>query len=196
MAETVGNMSLAAHTRMALSYCGFFAGDPVQQRSYTLATLAAVDAGGFLEELDTLGLCTVLAVAEGRLEAAGRLHAATIARGERRSNQPARAPRAAVMTLVERMVGPTDPAIAERLAAEVARLSLEELRAEALAEPERDPVLSRREREVADLVAEGLNNRQIAERLFISRRTVETHVENIRRKLGLASRYEIRMPNP
>ena len=51
--------------------------------------------------------------------------------------------------------------------------------------------LSRREREVADLVAEGLTNREIAERLVISERTAEGHVEQIRNKLGFHSRTQI-----
>lgn len=46
-----------------------------------------------------------------------------------------------------------------------------------------DP-LSRREREVAVLVARGLTNKEIAGRLFISERTAEGHVEQIRGKLG------------
>jgi len=51
--------------------------------------------------------------------------------------------------------------------------------------------LSRREREVAKLVAEGLTNRQIAKRLFIAERTAEGHVEQIRNKLGFTSRSQI-----
>lgn len=52
----------------------------------------------------------------------------------------------------------------------------------------RDPVeqLSIRERDVLSLVAEGLSNRAIGERLFIAERTVETHVTNIFIKLGLS----------
>jgi DNA-binding CsgD family transcriptional regulator/sugar lactone lactonase YvrE len=53
------------------------------------------------------------------------------------------------------------------------------------------PALSRREREVAALVAEGLSNREIGERLFISERTAEGHVEQIRNKLGFKSRAQI-----
>jgi predicted ATPase/DNA-binding CsgD family transcriptional regulator len=52
-------------------------------------------------------------------------------------------------------------------------------------------VLSRREREVAELVAEGLTNRRIAERLFVAERTAEGHVEQIRNKLGFTSRSQI-----
>ena len=52
-------------------------------------------------------------------------------------------------------------------------------------------VLTRREREVADLIADGLTNRQIADRLVIAERTADTHVQNILAKLGCASRAQI-----
>lgn len=51
--------------------------------------------------------------------------------------------------------------------------------------------LSSREAEVASLVAEGLTNQQIGDRLFIAPRTAETHVENIRQKLGFRSRAQV-----
>jgi predicted ATPase/DNA-binding CsgD family transcriptional regulator len=51
--------------------------------------------------------------------------------------------------------------------------------------------LSKREVEVARLIAEGLGNKEIAARLFISERTVTTHVGNILNKLGFASRVQI-----
>ena len=47
------------------------------------------------------------------------------------------------------------------------------------------------ERRVVDLVGEGLTYREIGERLFISRRTVETHVARAFRKLGVRSRAEL-----
>ena len=52
-----------------------------------------------------------------------------------------------------------------------------------------DP-LTDREREVAALLAEARTNRQIAERLVLSQRTVETHVRNILAKTGCANRTE------
>jgi len=51
--------------------------------------------------------------------------------------------------------------------------------------------LTPREREIAELVAHGMSNRQIAERLVISQRTAESHVENILSKLGFTTRTEI-----
>jgi non-specific serine/threonine protein kinase len=55
-----------------------------------------------------------------------------------------------------------------------------------------DPLaLTRREQGIAALVAEGLTNRQIAGKLFISRRTAETHIQHILNKLGVNSRAQI-----
>ena len=51
--------------------------------------------------------------------------------------------------------------------------------------------LGKREREVAEMVADGLSNKEIAARLFLSERTVETHVYNILNKLGFNSRVQI-----
>jgi DNA-binding NarL/FixJ family response regulator len=52
------------------------------------------------------------------------------------------------------------------------------------------PRLTDRELEVLKLVAQGLNNREIAKRLFISENTVKNHVRNILEKLQLHSRME------
>ncbi|HEX4291045.1 MAG TPA: LuxR C-terminal-related transcriptional regulator, partial [Trebonia sp.] len=53
--------------------------------------------------------------------------------------------------------------------------------------------LTRREREIALLVASGLSNRDIATRLFISKRTVDAHVEHIFAKLEISSRVKLTM---
>ena len=47
------------------------------------------------------------------------------------------------------------------------------------------------ERAVADLVAEGLSNPQIGERLYISRRTVQTHLAHVFAKLDITSRAQL-----
>jgi DNA-binding NarL/FixJ family response regulator len=51
--------------------------------------------------------------------------------------------------------------------------------------------LTRREWEIAELVAEGLSNREIAERLVLSERTAQNHVQHILTKLGLPNRGQI-----
>jgi DNA-binding NarL/FixJ family response regulator len=49
-------------------------------------------------------------------------------------------------------------------------------------------VLTGREQEVLSLLVEGLTNKEIGERLYISRRTVQKHVINILAKLGVPNR--------
>jgi DNA-binding NarL/FixJ family response regulator len=71
---------------------------------------------------------------------------------------------ARVRRLVERRVQPLAPPVAERL--------------------------TKRELEILQLLADGLRYRQIAEQLFISHRTVGTHIEHILSKLGVRSRAE------
>jgi DNA-binding CsgD family transcriptional regulator len=84
--------------------------------------------------------------------------------------------------------------LAERGAHLARRLAMAPWRARAdalleqLAVPDQ---LTRREREVANLVAEGMTNRQIAEALFISERTAQTHVQHILTKLGFSARAQI-----
>ena len=82
------------------------------------------------------------------------------------------------LALAVRLDMPGTVAAAGRLAAEIAA--------------ERDEVdpLTAREREVAEMVADALTNRQIAERLVLSERTVESHVRSILAKTGCANRTE------
>jgi predicted ATPase/DNA-binding CsgD family transcriptional regulator len=78
--------------------------------------------------------------------------------------------------------------------AEAIRLALGEpaqVAASATANGEGHGLLGKREAEVAQLVAEGLSNKQIGARLFISERTVDSHVRGILNKLGFNSRAQI-----
>ena len=47
------------------------------------------------------------------------------------------------------------------------------------------------ERAIADLVAQGLTNRQIAQRVFVSRHTVDFHLRSIYRKVDVTSRIDL-----
>jgi DNA-binding CsgD family transcriptional regulator/tetratricopeptide (TPR) repeat protein len=87
--------------------------------------------------------------------------------------------------------------LAERAARTATTLGMRVLRARAEAVVDdltaaKGPVLlSRREREVAVLVARGLTNREIARVLFLSERTAENHVQHILTKLGFGTRAQI-----
>jgi DNA-binding NarL/FixJ family response regulator len=72
----------------------------------------------------------------------------------------------------------------------LAGLVLDEFRRLASKDPP-EPDLSARENEVLRLVAKGYTYREIGERLFISTKTVQNHVQNILTKLQLRRRYEL-----
>ena len=76
-----------------------------------------------------------------------------------------------------------------------AQLVLDACRAEAPSSPSSRPsgqapgsMLTQREMEILPLVAEGLSNRKIAARLYISTETVKTHLQNIYGKLNVRGR--------
>ena len=56
--------------------------------------------------------------------------------------------------------------------------------------PSKLDILTSREREVLDVLATGATNKAIAERLFISEKTVAVHVSNVMAKLGVSNRTE------
>ena len=73
------------------------------------------------------------------------------------------------------------PALDPKIAARLMR---------ATANPPPATNFTQRERDVLKLLAEGLQNREIANRLFISEKTVKTHVSNLLQKLGVADRTQ------
>jgi DNA-binding CsgD family transcriptional regulator len=141
-----------------------------------------------------------LAVKTGRPRLALRLAGAADAfRAANEFSMPA-----PMQEIVERWLGPARAragSAAGRLAAEGRRLSPEEAIRLALANEPDDaappghqgsrPTLTRRETEVAALAAHGLTNRDIAAQLFLSVRTVETHVDHILTKLGFRTRTQL-----
>ncbi|MFF0753109.1 response regulator [Streptomyces sp. NPDC004267] len=78
-----------------------------------------------------------------------------------------------------------DPATTARL-----MHSLREPEAAGAPEDERLAVLSERERSVLDLIGEGLTNREIAERLYLSEKTVKNHISRLLGKLGVERRVQ------
>jgi DNA-binding NarL/FixJ family response regulator len=82
------------------------------------------------------------------------------------------------------------PGLAGLVLGEYRRLSEQPPPASAAARPDA-PRLSDRETEVLRLVAKGLSYKQIAERLVLSHRTVQNHVQNTLNKLQLHNRVEL-----
>ncbi|MER5418766.1 helix-turn-helix transcriptional regulator [Streptosporangium roseum] len=80
--------------------------------------------------------------------------------------------------------------VAASLGARPLSAALAELGRRARFAPAQPGLLTGREREVLALVAEGLPNREIGERLFIAQKTVSVHVSNILGKLGVSSRTQ------
>lgn len=79
------------------------------------------------------------------------------------------------------------PGLAGLVLGEFRRMSA----APAAADDEEPPVLTPRETEVLRLVAKGLSYKEVAERLFISHRTVQNHVQNTLNKLQLHNRVQL-----
>ncbi len=75
-----------------------------------------------------------------------------------------------------------DPAVTRRV--------LERLRSGAGDEPDELAELTAQERKILELIAEGLTNRQIAERIFLAEKTVKNYVSSILMKLGLERRTQ------
>jgi len=73
-----------------------------------------------------------------------------------------------------------DPSLTSRV--------LERLRAKP--EPDELAGLTEQERRILDLIAEGLTNRQIGERMFLAEKTVKNYVSNVLAKLGMSRRSE------
>ncbi|WP_217567219.1 LuxR C-terminal-related transcriptional regulator [Streptomyces sp. GbtcB7] len=198
IAETHGERWGRARALWALGYDAWLRGDRTEAIAWIRAGLET--ERGFNDCIGTAQLLDLLAwttADDGDHERAARLlgtvRALCRAMGTHDSEQHARCQ--------EAVVGSLGPAAYERALAEGGRHDRPDLAiAYALGsgrEPATAPAivppspLTRREREVAALVAQGMSNRRIAAELVLSPRTVDGHVERIRTKLGFGSRAEI-----
>jgi DNA-binding CsgD family transcriptional regulator len=144
-----------------------------------LGTAEGQDGIAHLEEA-----CAVLEDAPARLEQARAL--AALGEGRRRGRRPtdAREPLRRALELAE-IAGATP--LVERARAELYATG---------ARPRTTALLGIRsltssERRVADLAADGFSNRDIAQSLYVTPKTVEVHLSNTYRKLGIGSRREL-----
>ena len=139
------------------------------------AALGALDAA--IGDLETAaGICEQIGAPGFAVEASVELAEALARRGTRADTDRARTLLAAAAP------------DAQRLGMAPFSQRIEGLRAGL---PAGRPPLSPREREVAQLVGQGLTNRQIAAALYVSERTAQNHVQHILTKLGFANRSQI-----
>lgn len=183
------DLTIAAN--VGLSYAAALRGDLSLHRHHLASALERVRAAGPIDHADWLWSALHLAGREGRPRAALRLAGAAHARGLAGS-LPVAIIDAVCEAEIARVRSQLGRRAARRLEEQGARMPLTDLMSEALADSEpADRPLTTREREVADLVGHGLGNDAIAERLQLSRRTVESHIEHLRHKLDLSSRFEL-----
>jgi predicted ATPase/DNA-binding CsgD family transcriptional regulator len=190
-----GSITASIYSLGSMCFGAIAAGDMAGLRAHTTEVVGLLrKLGGKHEDPGWLWWTGVaLASGEGRYRSALRLAGAADAIARRDGLQLHEQLRWQVQPWLERARAEVGPARADQLAVEGSRLSSDELMDEALREADhsRESPLSARELEVADLVARGLTNREIAERLIISTRTVESHVDHIKAKLGFARRARI-----
>jgi predicted ATPase/DNA-binding CsgD family transcriptional regulator len=179
---------------LGLAYESAMRGDAEAQRtSLTEALVPLESVGGDLEQVVWLWLGAVLASSEHRYASALRVAGKALAHGRRHGGESDERLVASLEPMLEPARRAFGQATVGRLSEHGAGLEYEESISEALSESasSTDDPLSPREREVVELVAEGLSNPEIAARLFISRRTVESHVDHIKQKLRRDSRNEV-----
>ncbi|HEV7762083.1 MAG TPA: LuxR C-terminal-related transcriptional regulator, partial [Acidimicrobiales bacterium] len=190
--EPFANVTVTAYGHFGLTYGAALASDTEAQHRHLAAARVAIDAGGIVERADWLAQSAVLAAQQGRPHPAVRLLGGMDTWGRRRGGSRMPAQLGALFTpVIERLFLEVGSPLGDRLWARGRQMPWAELVADALARPPDRSPLTRRETEIAGLVAEGLTNVDIAKKLVLSRRTVESHIDHIRQKLTLGSRNEI-----
>jgi DNA-binding CsgD family transcriptional regulator len=196
--EELGLTTLRARALQLLGIARLQTGDIAGGRAALAEGVpVVVESGDRFGIVVGLGGLVILAAATGRPRLA--LQLVGVRDEYARTNEVA--PPRPLRDLADEYLAPVRAAAggtAETLHAQGRRMSLEDAVTAALSEaPERPwragagPELTRREAEVAVLVASGLTNRQIAVRLYLSVRTVDVHVDHIFGKLGLSTRSQL-----
>lgn len=201
------------HLEPAVEYCGRLGLTTMRARAQQLIGIAHLRAGSIADGRTALaegipvvfesgdrfgisiglGALTVLAVKTSRPRLALRL--AGVLDEFERTNQ-VRQPEP-IRRYADEMLAPVRSRLgsaADMIRAEGRNITLDTAMAAALSGAPDEPgsgSLTVREAEVAQLVATGLSNRQISERLFVSVRTVESHVDHALTKLGFTTRGQL-----
>lgn len=172
-------------------------GDVEQAESRFVELLHAAEDNPFWTEKAIEGLA-VASVHAGNHEHALRLLAATQTRAEPPSYRMGSRWQVRVETAQSTAFAAVSPAKADQALTYGRALGVSRIIDYALGRQEAHSVesrshgpLSQRQWEISALLSQGLTNRQIAARLFVSVRTVETHVQNIRVTLGLKTRAHV-----
>jgi non-specific serine/threonine protein kinase len=199
--RAVGDQHGAAQVLMSLGYLAVERGDTVVAQARLTESLEIFRALGHPMGLSTtLDGFACIAAARGEAERALRLDgAATALRDATGMRLP---PSLCFTRTIERTVTPARQALGQAAAAAAwsagRAMPLESAIAQALAhapEPARDRrsdnPLTKREREIAALIARGLSNREVGRLLVITEGTAANHVEHILSKLGFQSRAQV-----
>jgi predicted ATPase/DNA-binding NarL/FixJ family response regulator len=190
-----GNVTGALYSLGSMAFGAVAAGDMAALRMNVAEIVDLLRSlGGRHEDPGWLWwMAVALASGEGRYRSALRLAGAAGAVARRDGLDLHEPLRGQVEPWLERARMNVGAIKASELSAEGSRLSLDELMDEALraSDHEGPARLTSRESEIVEFVAAGLTNNEIAQHLVISTRTVESHVDHIKTKLGLARRAHI-----
>lgn len=198
LSEVLDLHAVGARALQLLGVCRLEMGDLQGARAALMTGVPAiVDIGDRFAIPPGLSALAGLAAKEGRPRAA--LMLAGAAAEHERVNHTVRPQ--AMRAYLDKWLEPVRISVgaaAEKLLDEGRRLALDEALALGLDDRREDgqragrsSVLTRRESEVAELVARGLTNREIAGQLYLSIRTVEVHVDHILSKLGFRTRTQL-----
>ena len=189
------NTAVAFYGLSTLALAALAAGDMARLRAHATRIAELLPAvGGNNEDLGWFwSTMAALASGEGRYDSALLLAGAAAAVAERNGPHFSAQLHRKTLAWLERARAQVGPIRARELTAQGSRLTPDELLRAALEKTDldRDMPLSPRELEIAELVARGLTNQEIAQQLIISTRTVESHVNNMKTKLGLSRRAHI-----